>query len=104
MGVLSSIDAPSLELLVDSWLGYRMTQAHVQEHGYTSTTPNRQTLSQFFQARKTLFQESMKLLTQFGFTPVARASLAGALVGNKTVDDDDPLAAILRKRAEWGSG
>ena len=100
MGVLTSVDAPTLEMLVDSWRGYREMQAKIREHGYVFATQGQMTLSQFFRARKTLFQECLTLLTQFGFTPVARANLAARLHGDKPVEEDDPLAAILRKRAE----
>ena len=100
MGVLTSIDAPTLEMLVDSWRGYREMQANIRQYGYVHATDGKMTLSQFFRARKVLFQECMSLLIQFGFTPVARANLAARMHGERTPDEDDPLAAILRKRAE----
>ena len=100
MGVLSSIDAPSLEMLVDSWRGYREVQANIRKYGYVHAYDGKMNVSKFFLARRGLFQECMTLLSQFGFNPVARANIAARLHGPEQVDDDDPREAMLRRRME----
>ena len=99
MGVLTSFDAESMEMLVDSWRGYREMQAHVMEHGYVQFTKSGNSISGYFAARNKLAQQITSLLIQFGFTPVARAQIARA---NMKPDEaeDDPLLAMMKKRAE----
>lgn len=102
MGLQTSINAPCLELLVDSFYAYRQMQQELQStEDFVLFTKAGMSLSAYFRARKALFAEVMQLLVQFGFTPVARAQLAGAGFGSgDEKENDDPLSAILRKRAE----
>ena len=98
MGVLATIDAPSLEILVDSWVGYRQMQAEVMKSGYVQFTGQGNSISGYFAARNKLVQQVTTLLMQFGFSPVARARLAFGQQKKET--EEDPLAALMRKRAE----
>ena len=98
MGVLATIDAPSLEILVDSWVGYRDMQREVILNGYVQFTKAGNSISGYFAARNKLAQQVTTLLTQFGFSPVARARLAHGQ--QKKESEEDPLAAMMRKRAE----
>ena len=98
MGVLATIDAPSLEILVDSWVGYRQMEAEVMSSGYVQFTKSGNSISGYFAARNKLAQQVTTLLMQFGFSPVARARLASTQ--QQKAATVDPLEALMARRAE----
>lgn len=95
MGVLSPNDAHAIEMMVDSWVAYRYMQRQVIACGYTEMTKVGERVSAATKAREMMFSNSMKMLTQFGFTPVARANIAVASISSK---EPTPLMALLEKR------
>ena len=98
MGVLSTIDAPAMEMLCDSWVAYQQNERDLQVEGYVMENVRGDIVPHpKFQVRKTLFQQIMQLLTQFGFTPVARAQLARS-GGVPKKEEPDALQALLKRR------
>tara|TARA_Y100000310_G_scaffold260573_1_gene269552 strand:+ start:2684 stop:3136 length:453 start_codon:yes stop_codon:yes gene_type:complete len=99
MGVLSTIDAPAMEMLVDSWRLYREAQVNVRKYGsilVIDKEKRQMSVNPYVRVRKQYFTEVMDLLKQFGFTPVARAQLARGV--EKNDEEADPLDAIFSAR------
>lgn len=94
MGVLSSIDAHAIEMMVDSWVAYRYMQQLVIAQGYTASTKAGERVAAATKVREMMFNNTMRMLTQFGFTPVARANIAVA----EKHTADTPLMSLIAKR------
>jgi len=96
MGVLSPNDAHAIEMMVDSWVAYRFMQSQVVAYGYTEDTKVGERIAAATKVREMMFKNTMQMLSQFGFTPVARANIAVA--SGKVTEETNPLVALWKKR------
>lgn len=94
MGVMSPNDAHAIEMMVDSWVAYRYMQRLVLAEGYTSDTKAGLRVSPECKVREMMFKNTMQMLTQFGFTPVARANI----VVSESKKDEGNLTKLLASR------
>lgn len=96
MGVMSSMDAKALELLIEAYTEYRQHCDTLDESGYTYTTESEGgTLIKAHPAaamKADAWKRIRAMLGEFGMTPAARSK-----VTINTPAEEDPFEAFLKK-------
>lgn len=104
MGMLNKADATLMELYAVTYSGYRQALVSVTKTGQVLLLRVDDTKGQKMEVRRNPYSVELhkymdrlgKLLAEMGLTPSSRTRVAV----NPIEGTDDPLAAILRKRAE----
>jgi len=95
IGVLSTADAFALELFCESYAAYREAGEEVKKFGKVLKSPKGYLYqSPFVGMKNTAHEQCLKLLNEFGMTPVSRSRLA--VVGGPLSNNDDDFARFLR--------
>ena len=96
MGVMSSMDAKALELLIEAYTEYRQHCDTLDESGYTYTTESEGgTLIKAHPVaamKADAWKRIRAMLGEFGMTPAARSK-----VTINTPAEEDPFEAFLKK-------
>lgn len=96
MGVLSKADAVAIEMFCDTWALYREACEKVALFGTVQCLDKEKrtfALNPYFRVRNRLMDQLHKLMTEFGFTPAARARIVRT--GNAETEDD-PLIQLMK--------
>ncbi|HDU8570086.1 TPA: phage terminase small subunit P27 family [Morganella morganii] len=97
MGVMSSMDAKALELLIEAYTEYRQHCDTLDEQGYTYTTESEGgTLIKAHPVaamKANAWKRIRAMLGEFGMTPASRSK-----VTINTPAEEDPFEAFMKKR------
>ena len=92
MGLFSQADAVALELFCSSYSDYREAEDNVRKYGKVLKSPkNYMYQSPFVGLKNTAHEQCLRLLAEFGMTPVSRARL-----GATAAAPSDEFEAFLR--------
>ncbi|WP_272575918.1 MULTISPECIES: phage terminase small subunit P27 family [unclassified Providencia] len=98
LGVMSTLDAKALELLIEAYVEYRHHCEILEVEGYTynTTSMTGDTIKKAHPAavmKSDAFKRIRAMLGEFGMTPAARSK-----VTINTPAEEDPFEAFLKKR------